>query len=83
MFRADGRTDMTKIMVAFRSFANAPEMELHEVKPNPTNDKSVSTNSQTRYTCQADRKLAERPCVLISQTRWKMVTQYGPLPLLV
>jgi len=27
LFRADGRTDMTKIMVAFCSFANAPEIE--------------------------------------------------------
>jgi len=24
LFRADGRTDMTKLIVAFRNFANAP-----------------------------------------------------------
>jgi len=26
LFRADGRTDRTKITVAFRNFANAPKM---------------------------------------------------------
>ena len=25
LFRADGRTDMTKLVVAFRNFANAPK----------------------------------------------------------
>jgi len=25
LFRADGRTDMTKLIVAFRNFANAPK----------------------------------------------------------
>ena len=25
MFRADGQSDMTKLIVAFRSFANAPK----------------------------------------------------------
>jgi hypothetical protein len=25
-FHADGRTDMTKLIVAFRNFANAPKM---------------------------------------------------------
>ena len=83
LFRADGRTDVTKIVVAFCGFANAPEMELYEVKSNPTNCKSFNTNAQTRYTCHTDRKLAERPCTLISQTRCKIVTQYGPVPLLV
>jgi len=26
LFRADRRTDMTKLMVAFRNFSNAPKM---------------------------------------------------------
>jgi hypothetical protein len=40
--RTDGRTDMTKIIVAFCSFATAPEMELREVKYNPINYKSFT-----------------------------------------
>jgi len=28
LFRADGRTDMTKLIVAFRSFANAPKNQI-------------------------------------------------------
>jgi hypothetical protein len=27
LFRAEGRTDLTKLIVAFRNFANAPEKE--------------------------------------------------------
>jgi hypothetical protein len=30
-FPADGRTDMTKLIVCFRKFAKAPENELHEI----------------------------------------------------
>jgi len=44
--RTDRQTHATKMMVAFCSFANAPEMEKHEVKSNPTNCTSFSTNSQ-------------------------------------
>ena len=29
LFRADGRTDMTRLIVAFRSFANAPNNALY------------------------------------------------------
>ena len=29
LFRADGQTDMTKLMVAFRNFANAPNKTEH------------------------------------------------------
>ena len=31
LFNADGRTDMTKPIVAFRNSANAPVKELYEV----------------------------------------------------
>ena len=39
MFRADGRTDMTKLIVAFGSFAKAPKISLNsseyrEIFPN-------------------------------------------------
>jgi len=29
LFRADGQTDMTKLMVSFRNFANSPKMLCH------------------------------------------------------
>ena len=29
LFHADGRTDMTKLIVAFRNFANVPKMALY------------------------------------------------------
>jgi len=29
LFHADGQTDMTKLRVAFRKFANAPKNEVH------------------------------------------------------
>jgi hypothetical protein len=31
LFHADGRTDMTKLIVAFRNFANAPKSQLVNV----------------------------------------------------
>jgi hypothetical protein len=30
LFHADGRTDMMKIIVAFRNFANAPKVKMRE-----------------------------------------------------
>jgi hypothetical protein len=30
-FHADGRTDMTKLIVCFRNFAKEPKNELHEI----------------------------------------------------
>ena len=30
LFRADGREDMTKLTIAFRNFANAPEVLKYE-----------------------------------------------------
>jgi hypothetical protein len=33
-FRADGRTDMTKLMVALRNFANAPKNGLYSERKN-------------------------------------------------
>ena len=32
LFRTDGQTDMTKLIVAFRNFANAPKEEVHDLK---------------------------------------------------
>jgi len=29
LFRADGHTDITELLVAFRNFANASEKQLH------------------------------------------------------
>jgi hypothetical protein len=57
LFHADGRTDMTKLTVAFRNFANAPlkkclfvlQTDLHEWrKPNPTTDKTLPTGQTKR-----------------------------------
>ena len=36
LFRVDGRTDMTKLMVAFRSFAIAPKNGEHSPTMNST-----------------------------------------------
>jgi hypothetical protein len=51
LFHADGQTDMTKLTVAFRNFANAPkkflsvlQTNLHDWrKPTPTTDKTLPT----------------------------------------
>jgi hypothetical protein len=80
LFHADGRTGLTKIIVAFCSFAN--EMDSLKLNVTRPNHASFNTNSQTRYTCHTDRNLAERPCILVSQTRCKMLAQCGSLPLL-
>jgi hypothetical protein len=32
LFHADGRTDVTKIIVAFRNFANAPENDKQKIE---------------------------------------------------
>ena len=34
LFQADGRTDVTKIIVAFRNFANAPENDKQKIEYN-------------------------------------------------
>ena len=31
LFHVDGRTDMTKLVLAFRNFANAPRNQIHPV----------------------------------------------------
>jgi len=33
LFLADGRTDVTKLMFAFRNFANAPEKNWKDARP--------------------------------------------------
>jgi len=35
-FHADGRTDMTKLIAAFRNFSNAPK-NVHNASQTPTN----------------------------------------------
>jgi len=43
LFQANGRTDMTKMMVAFRNFANEPktaalsDITIRKTQPQPTN----------------------------------------------
>ena len=43
--RTDGRTDMTKLLVAFRNFANAPT-NVHNASQTPTN--SIITCHKSR-----------------------------------
>jgi hypothetical protein len=37
LFHADGQTDMTKLMVAFRNFANAPKKTGQDIWTNTEN----------------------------------------------
>jgi len=47
LFHADGRTDMTKLIVAFRNFANAPKNAL--VYEDKTNDRVECVSIFNRY----------------------------------
>ena len=38
LFHADGQADMTKLMVAFRSFANAPKIDTKYNRNKPRNE---------------------------------------------
>jgi hypothetical protein len=42
LFRADGRTDMTKPLVAFRNFANAPKNHSYVVQRLHPNDTATA-----------------------------------------
>ena len=39
--RTDGQTDMTKLIVAFRNFANAPKSKLCEEHVHPSTDRDL------------------------------------------
>ena len=43
MFHADGQADVTKLIVAFRSFANAPKNVTHIITDNVRNSHAPKT----------------------------------------
>jgi hypothetical protein len=55
MFHADGRTDMTKLIVAFRNFVNVPKINGPQIHTSQPEQRILRTNQTTDSTTQEPR----------------------------
>jgi hypothetical protein len=67
--RTDGRTDMTKLTVAFRNFANAPKKESRK-------GEAVPVHTMKAY--RGNRSIA--PLILNRGTRCRLAVNFTTLP---
>jgi len=68
MSHAKGRTDMTKLIVAFRNFAKAPNMSQSCKEVNSFSNNVFSTN---RAVCEINRKCTVEP-VSSQMKMWRL-----------
>ena len=65
LFRADRRTDMTKLIVAFRKFANAPKIVKYITYKNQLNEHSVYICCDMKETTKKNTTFISESCKCI------------------